>query len=114
MPVLKVFVNVKVEDDKQNKFVEVTSKALAALTQKPEKYIMVKLNPEQKIIFGGDTKPAALLELYCIGLDKQHNEKISKKLAEILKEFFAIPIDRYYLTFTDKEGVNVGYNGGTF
>lgn len=111
MPYLKMQTNQKVED--RELISRLSAKAAEALG-KSESYVMVALEPELEMIFGGNKKPAAFIELKSIGLKESMTEKLSKEICDFVGEELDIPKNRIYIEFSDAPGKMWGWNGGTF
>ena len=111
MPYLKIQTNQKVENDE---FISKLSKSIAEELGKSESYVMVALEPEIKMSFGGTQKPAAFMQLKSIGLKESITEDLSKMLCDFANSELNIPKNRIYIEFTDAPGKMWGWNGGTF
>ncbi|XP_043913873.1 macrophage migration inhibitory factor-like [Protopterus annectens] len=88
---------------------------LAKAMGKPEQYIAIHINPDQRMWFGGTSEPCALCSLCSIGqIGGSRNKTYSKLLSEQLKKHLGIPSDRVYINFHDMPASNVGWSGSTF
>lgn len=114
MPVLTVNTNVsssKVPKDFKSKATDVVAQSLG----KPASYVAIHVNASQDISFGGSDEPTALCELMSIGaLSTSSNKKHSKNIMGLLKESLGIEPSRIYITFSDANKSNIGFNGTTF
>ena len=92
------------------------SKEITALLGKPEKWMLIDIQPGVLLRFGGDAKtPCAACQLHCIGkIDVETNTKVSHAVAKALKEVLGVDPSRYYCAFTDFPASNMGWNCVTF
>ncbi|XP_029021224.1 macrophage migration inhibitory factor [Betta splendens] len=91
------------------------TEGLAKAMGKPEQYIAVHINPDQKMMFGKKEDPCALCFLYSIGkIGDAQNKKYSKLLCGLLNKHLGIPADRIYINFVDMDPANVAWNNTTF
>jgi phenylpyruvate tautomerase PptA (4-oxalocrotonate tautomerase family) len=112
MPVLKILSNESFL--KTDELLKKTSKLLSELLGKPEKYIMISLEENPDMIFGGTNDPLFYIELKSIGLPRSRTKEISKRLCEFLTQETDIPASRMYIEFSDADGSMWGWNGSTF
>ncbi len=80
MPLLKIQTNVTVAADAGQALVAEASSAVAALLGKPERYVMVALEPAATMAFAGDSSPLAYLEMKSVGLPQGSTSALSKAL----------------------------------
>jgi phenylpyruvate tautomerase len=114
MPLLKIQATEHVAGPQQAKLVAAASRLLAEATGKPEKYVMVTLDPAV-ILMAGQPGPAAFLDVRGIGgLTPEVNRRVSQQLCQLLKDALGVPAERVYITFTDVPATNWGWNGATF
>lgn len=81
---------------------------------KPEKFIMVAIEPVTDMLFSGSSDPAAFVELKSIGLPPEKITGLSATICTLLNEKLSLPPDRIYIEFTDSPGNMFGWNKGTF
>ncbi len=74
MPLLEIITNVVIEDDQA--FAAQASKLTAELLGKPESYVMVRIQPEQTLIFAGGNHPTALVKLKSLGLPEDNTANL--------------------------------------
>ena len=114
MPLLMIHSSVPVPKEKEEGLLQAASRALAAATGKPEKYVMVTLS-ECRAVFAAKTGPAVFADVRGIGgLSPEVNRKASQELCRLFREQLAVPADRVYITFTDVPAVNWGFDSRTF
>lgn len=90
------------------------SSLAAKILGKPESYVMVKIKPEQTLIFAGSNAPAAHVMLKSLGLPENRTAEYSEKICSFLNETLNIDSGRIYIEFTSPERHMWGWNGGTF
>ncbi|PRD30574.1 UNVERIFIED_CONTAM: Mif [Trichonephila clavipes] len=114
MPTLVLNTNVS-KDKIPEDFLKNTAKLVAEVLKKPISYVVVHVNPDQIMSWGGTSDPCAVGTLGSIGnLGTSQNVKISKVLFDHVKDNLGIKSDRMYITYVDLERSNVGYMGTTF
>lgn len=112
MPVLKIQTNVQYEE-KQQLMKEATD-LLSGLLSKPEKFIMVHLETNLHMMFGGNLSGLVYVELKSIGLPEDQTKQFSEALSAFLTEKFGVPASRIYIEFKDVKRHLFGWNGSTF
>jgi phenylpyruvate tautomerase PptA (4-oxalocrotonate tautomerase family) len=112
MPVLKVQTNTEVAD--KQKLMHDATELLSHVLRKPIQYIMVIVETNVDMIFAGNDKPLAYVELKSIGLSENETTYISADLCNFLEERLNVPKDRIYIEFADAKRSMFGWNGGTF
>jgi hypothetical protein len=90
------------------------SQEVAGILGKPERYVMVSMEHNPVMLFGGSDEPLAYLELKSIGLPETKTAEFSQALASLLNDELGLPADRIYIEFTDAPRAMWGWNGGTF
>jgi len=114
MPLLKIQTNQPIETDTQKSLISRASQAVAAMLGKPERYVMVSLEQNPAMLFGGSDEPLAYLELKSIGLPEAETAEFSRALTSLLGDELGLPPDRIYIEFADAPRSMWGWNGGTF
>ena len=114
MPLLTIRTNIHIEDSNRQAFIRQASTLVANELSKSEKYVMINLQHQQKLLFAGSDKPCALLELKSIGLPEDRTAQLSSALCEHVTEQTGIPSDRVYIEFTNAARHMWGWNGSTF
>ena len=114
MPLLKIQTNKVVEPATAKTLIADASAAVADLLGKPERYVMVSLEHNPAMLFGGSDEPLAYLELKSIGLPESQTTEMSRSLCELLNKALDLPADRIYIEFADAPRSMWGWNGGTF
>ena len=115
MPLIVVNTNVQLPPDKAGALAKAISEALAAALGKPEAFVAVQLNGGACVLFGGTADPAAICQVSSIGkIDVDHNTTASGVVSGVLQEHAGVDPARCYITFTDVERANWGWQGKTF
>jgi phenylpyruvate tautomerase PptA (4-oxalocrotonate tautomerase family) len=114
MPLLKIETNQPVDTEATRNLVNKASQQVAALLGKPERYVMVSLQENPAMRFGGSDSPLAYLELKSIGLPEARTAELSQALAELMQSELGLPPERIYIEFADAPRNMWGWNGGTF
>lgn len=114
MPYLNLQTNVTLINDQSSQLTEKLSQLLVETTGKPERYVMVSVEENKNMRFGGSSMPLAYLECKSIGLTPAQAKKISSEVAKQLFSELQIPADRIYIEFSDCAPEFWGWNGSTF
>ena len=114
MPLLKIQTNKAIDDSTAETLTRDASATVAELLGKPERYVMVSLEHNPHMLFGGSNEPLAYLELKSIGLPESRTADLSGSLTELLNKALDLPAGRIYIEFTDAPRHMWGWNGGTF
>jgi len=114
MPLLKIQTNQPIDADRLKTLISKASQKVAGILGKPERYVMVSVEHNPAMLFGGSDAPLAYLELKSIGLPESKSEEYSRALADLLNDELGLPADRIYIEFADAPRTMWGWNGGTF
>jgi len=112
MPYLKFQTNKQLENEED--IITKVSKLVARELEKSEEYVMVAVEPNVKMSFGGSFEPTVFIQLKSIGLPESKTKQISAALSNLMEEELGIPNDHVYIEFTDVKRTFWGYNGSTF
>ena len=110
MPLITVSTSIQIKE--KNLFMIDCSEILAKLTNKSEKYVMVRLFDQIPIYFDKDYDPACFIEIKSIGSIDTSN--MSASLSDFIFEKLKIPSSRTYICFENVEASNWAWNGSTF
>ena len=114
MPLLKLEITASLSDDKRKALLVALSRIVAEAIGKPEDYVMVTVS-QAAMLMSGKPGDRAFVDLRSIGgLSDEVNRKLSQQVCKLLKGSLGISPDRVYLSFTDVEAGNWGWNGSTF
>ncbi|MDH5518370.1 MAG: phenylpyruvate tautomerase MIF-related protein [Gammaproteobacteria bacterium] len=111
MPVLTINSNIKIDDDS---VLTELSQLCAKMLCKPENYVMVQINDQQKLIFAGSNDPAASCSLTSLGLNDKHTAEYSQQLCQFMESKLGIPANRIYIEFKSPERRLFGWDKRTF
>ncbi len=114
MPYLSIQTNISLADDTQSELLKTASKLVAQVLDKPEKYVMVTLEPPKPMLFSGSEDPAAFIELKSINLNENKTQNISEQLCTLLHKTSKIQKDRIYIEFVNAPRKMWGWNSSTF
>ena len=114
MPLLKLRTNVCIANDKTPQLMSELSQLLASETGKPERYVMVEIEGERNMLFGGSPDPLAYVECKSIGLSAVQAKSLSQSISGVLNAQLQINADRVYIEFSNCPAEFWGWNGSTF
>ncbi len=114
MPLLSLRTNISLSDEDCSRLLPLLSNSVAEMLGKPERYVMVEIQPSHALAFAGSADPAAVVELKSIGLPQQQTQRYSATLCDLIEEQLDIPPDRVYVEFTDAPRALWGWNRTTF
>ena len=114
MPLLKIQTSQPVDAAKKRALATDASKTVADMLSKPERYVMISIEENPAMLFGGSDDPLAYLELKSIGLPDTKTGEFSAALVALLDRHLGLPADRVYIEFADAPRAMWGWNGGTF
>ncbi|MHC1766389.1 MAG: phenylpyruvate tautomerase MIF-related protein [Verrucomicrobiia bacterium] len=114
MPLLKLETSVVLSEERRKALLASLSSTVAAVTGKPEQYVMVTTS-QAAIVMAGKAGDAAFVDIRGIGgLSGNVNRKLSQQVCKVLTESLGVSPDRVYLNFTDVDANRWGWNGSTF
>ncbi len=111
MPYLLIQTNVHEDAVSHAHFVEAASKTVAAITGKPESRIMVALQTDIPMSFGGETGSCAFVHLKSLGLPEEDAPQYIAALSDLLHERMHIHPDRIFVQLSGHPYHLWGYNG---
>ena len=111
MPYLNIVTNKAVENEAA--FLKAASKTVSKSTGKAETYVMVSLDTQPNMLMGGNNDALAYLDYRALGLPADRNA-FSDALCQLIQEQLSIPGERVYISMTDSERQNWGWNHQTF
>lgn len=114
MPTLIIKTNATIPANESEAIIKRASAQIAELLGKPERYVMVILEPTPAMCFGGETSPLAFLELKSLGLPEDRTPALSAALCELLQETLEVPPSRIYIEFASPPRHLFGFDGKTF
>lgn len=114
MPTLIIKTNASIAPNTAEPMIKRASARVAELLGKPERYVMVILEPTPTMCFGGDTSPLAFLELKSLGLPEDRTPELSAALCSLLQDALGIAPDRVYIEFASPPRHLFGFDSRTF
>jgi phenylpyruvate tautomerase PptA (4-oxalocrotonate tautomerase family) len=114
MPYVKIQTNVDIDADQREQLLKTVSNATAEQLGKPERYVMVAMDPTLPMLFAGSNAPLAYLELKSIGLPEDKTSVLSDALCSLIYKELGIDKERIYIEFANAPRSMWGWNGGTF
>lgn len=112
MPLLEISTNTAIENTQQ--VAGLASKLTAEMLGKPESYVMVKIQPEQVLLFAGTEEAAAHVKLKSLGLPEDSTRDFSARLCNFIESELGISSARIYIEFTAPPRHMWGWDKATF
>lgn len=112
MPLLQINTNISIKDS--TALAKDASRIVAGMLGKPESYVMVIINAETSMIFGGSEDDVAHLKLKSLGLDESKTADYSRHLCGFIQNTLSIPPARIYIEFSDPQRHMWGWDSSTF
>jgi phenylpyruvate tautomerase PptA (4-oxalocrotonate tautomerase family) len=114
VPLINITTNQAIEPARADGLLKQASSVVAGMLDKPERYVMVRLEYNPHMLFGGSEAPLAYLELKSIDLPGDQTPGYSRTLCDLIEQQLQIPADRVYIEFSDAARQLWGWNGATF
>lgn len=111
MPYLNIVTNQTVKDEAA--LLKAASQTVSTAASKPESYVMVSVKGNANMLMGGSNAPTAFLDYRALGLPRDRTA-FSDALCSLIHEHLGIAGDRIYISMTDSERENWGWNYDTF
>ena len=110
MPLITVSTSIKLKE--KNLFMKDCSEILAKLTNKSEKYVMVRLFDQIPMCFGQDLDPCCFVDIKSIGsIDPLI---MSESISDFISKKLNIPTNKTYIRFENIEASNWAWDGKPF
>ena len=110
MPLLNISTNKEIKNEQS--ILAKSSDFISSLLNKPDNFVMVKLNHSLNMYFSGTNEPCCFIELKSIGSIEP--TKISKQICEFFSNELIIPTERIYIYFDDVDSNMWAWNSKTF
>ena len=110
MPLLNISTNKEIKNEQM--LLSKSSYFISSLLNKPENYVMVKLNDSLQMYFSGSNEPCCFIEIKSIG--SLEPSKMSKSICEFFSNELEISIDRIYIYFQNVDSSMWAWNNRTF
>ena len=114
MPTLIIKTNADLDSADRAALLRAASESVADMLGKPERYVMVLLEPTPDMCFGADTAPSAYLELKSLGLPEDRTADFSASLCRLMQQQLGVPPERIYIEFASPARHLFGFDGKTF
>ncbi len=112
MPLLEISTNTSIDNAAD---IAVRASALTAeMLGKPESYVMVKIQPQQILLFAGSNEPAAHVKLKSLGLPENATAGFSSAICNFISEQLNINSARVYIEFASPQRHMWGWDQTTF
>ncbi|MDA3869930.1 MAG: phenylpyruvate tautomerase MIF-related protein [Gammaproteobacteria bacterium] len=112
MPLLQITTNVSIQDS--TALAKDASRIIAGMLGKPESYVMVIINADTPLLFGGSEEAAVHIKLQSLGLEESKTGDYSAHLCGFIQNKLDVPPSRIYIEFSNPARHMWGWNGGTF
>ena len=109
MPFINISTSKKVNDT--NTFLNDIAILIANLTNKPRRFVMVKLEDNSQMYFD-DGDPCCFLEIKSIG--NINPGDMAKPICDFVYQKMGIPLDKVYICFHDVPASTWAWNAKTF
>ncbi len=114
MPYFSIRTNQAVDQPAQQALMNKASAFIADLLGKPEQYVMISIQTDAPLIFGGSEDPTAFVELKSIGLPRDRCGEFAEKISGFVQAELGPPPDRVFIDFKALERDLFAWNGKTF
>ena len=113
MPYLKIQTNLPLGKKSERSILKDASSLVAQELGKPEEFVMIAVQPDTPMVFGGTDDPVAFLELKSIGLPAKKTKKLSQTLCALINKHLGVRPERVYIKFIDVRRGMWGWKGDT-
>lgn len=114
MPYLKIQTNLPLSKIAEDTVLKSASNLVATELGKPEEFVMIAIQPDTPMFFGGSDEPVAFLELKSVGLPALKTKTLCRSLCALIEEHLGIAKERVYVKFIDVNHGMWGWKGDTF
>ena len=114
MPYFSVQTNQHINPTGQRDFLARATEILESKLGKSRQYIMVSLQPNQAMAFGGSTEPAAFASLKSIGLTEDQCPALAEAICEMIHDLLEVSPDRVFVELLDIDRPRFAWNSKTF
>lgn len=111
MPYLNIRTNQTVAN--KSALLKAASQTVSQASGKPESYVMVTVTQEADMLFAGTDAPTAILDYRALGLPADRRA-FSDALCSMIDQQLGVDGSRIYISMTDSERQNWGWNHSTF
>ena len=114
MPYFNVQTNQTMTPSEERAFMSQAVDHLETLLGKSRAYIMVAIQSGLPLVFGGESTPAAYVQLRSIGLEASQCPDLARAISEMLETRLNVPPDRVFIDFHGLDRALFAWNGKTF
>lgn len=114
MPYLLVQTNAHEDRIKREIFLKDATAAVAEMTGKPAEKVMVGLQTDMAMSFGGSEETCAFVHLKSLGLPPADTGKYTAILCDLMEKTFHIRQNRVFVQLSDHPRAQWGCDGKTF
>lgn len=111
MPYLNIMTNQDIADEAA--FIKKASATVSKASGKPESYVMISIEANKAMSMGGSDAATAFLDYRALGLPNDRTA-FSDTLCSLINSELNIDGSRIYISMTDSERHNWGWNHSTF
>lgn len=111
MSYLKIQTNQSVRKKSEGEILRTASELVATELGKPKELVMVALEGDIPLIFGGSDAPAAFLELKSVGIPAHKMKSLCHALSALINMQLGIPEPRIYVKLIDVPHGMWGWQG---
>lgn len=113
MPFIDVKTSVKVSDDAKNSIEKKLTQSISLLPGKTSSYFMCAVEDNVSMMFHGDKKPTAFVEVKIFGSStRRAYEELTARICTVLQEEIGVAPDFCYVKFEEAE--HWGFNSFMF
>ncbi len=114
MPYIELKTTATVSAEKAEKLKAELGKAIECFPGKTERWLMLSVEGDKKMWFGGDnSSDSAMVDVCLLGnVDASASEKMTAKICRIIEDELAIAQNRTYIKYSGYQ--NWGFNGSNF
>ncbi|MCB1859508.1 MAG: hypothetical protein KDI63_14625 [Gammaproteobacteria bacterium] len=113
MPLLRIQTNVTLDQASRSTLAALASQRAAELLGKNESYVMVSVETGLTMLFSGNHRPLAYLELKSAELPAGKTRELSAGLCNLIHAELGIAADRVFIEFADVARGMWGWNNTT-
>lgn len=114
MPYVHLSTNMDLNDTQRAATAAKLSAKVSILLGKAEQWVMVRVDADQTMIFGGSDDPAAFLALDSLGLTDEQCPELAAELAKTLYNELKLDPQRVFMSFGSPPKPRFAWNGKTF
>ena len=114
MPVFRLQSNALLDAQQRASLRKDLSASIASWLGKSESYVLVHLELDLDMIFGGTDDPCAYCELASLGLDSSNHPSLAASVTSLVSERLSVAPDRIYIRFEAPARTDFAWDGKPF